>query len=104
MEKISVTLKPAYWHVIVLALSRMESSTGRQYGDLGQAVINGIRLAVKAQIDEPVDLLAVLSEFVQDFEAGYISDEWPDLEISYKKALSAIELARGYDNHTKVRG
>ena len=103
MENISVTLKPIYWHVIILALSRLVSNTDRQYGDLGQASVNGIRLAVKAQVEEPVDMIALLLEFKNDFEAGYIEDEWPDLKATYDKAIRAIDTARGYDHHTELR-
>ncbi len=58
-----------------------------------------------------VDLLAVLEEFVQDVEVAYTHEdgmpdedisvadwlrvEWPDLAITYEKAVKAIAKASG---------
>ena len=42
------------------------------------------------------DLLAVLQEFTRDVEANTVDStrqEWPDLYITYRKALKAIEYA-----------
>lgn len=55
------------------------------------------------------DLLAVLEEFVEDVETSYqhsdefpdgdalemLRVEWPDLAITYEKAVKAIALAKG---------
>jgi len=66
-------------------------------------------IANRALVLTAPDLLAVLEEFVEDVETSYqhsdeypdgdalemLRVEWPDLEITYEKAVKAIALAKG---------
>ena len=66
-------------------------------------------IANRALVLAAPDLLAVLEEFVEDVETSYqhsdeypdgdalemLRVEWPDLEITYEKAVKAIALAKG---------
>ena len=66
-------------------------------------------IANRALVLTAPDLLAVLEEFVEDVETSYqhsdeypdgdalemLRVEWPDLAITYEKAVKAIALAKG---------
>lgn len=97
-HKVAVTLNADQWPAVLYALDQLAKAKKADGRDMAEAVAIEIKMAIRAQVDDPApDLLAALEAILNDVEGyGLAHPEGGRFECDHNDtARAAIARAKG---------